>query len=193
MRARTLCLIGIICLAAVARIVPHPPNFAPITAMALFAGAYFASPLLAILVPLAAVFLSDIALQMLGGRGLYTGWLATGQGLYSSMWVQYLIWVAIACFGMLLQKRRTVLNIAVAGLASSVFFFLASNFGVWALDALYPHTPAGLADCFVAALPFFRETFLGDLVFVPVLFGGFALAEHYIPALRAEPATTRGS
>jgi hypothetical protein len=75
-------------------------------------------------------------------------------------------------------------------LASSVLFFVLTNFGVWAFDALYPKTLEGLMACYVAAIPFFRNTLLGDLSYTVVLFGGFALLERRIPVLR-DPTMTK--
>jgi hypothetical protein len=75
--------------------------------------------------------------------------------------------------------------VAAATLCGSVSFFLITNFGVWAAGAMYPRTGAGLAACFVAALPFFRETLLGDLAYSAILFGSYAWLQHRRPALAA--------
>ena len=66
-------------------------------------------------------------------------------------------------------------------------FFIVTNFGVWLVGNLYPKTLAGLAGCYVAAIPFFRNTLAGNVVYTLVLFGGFALAQRYLPVLRGEP------
>ena len=76
------------------------------------------------------------------------------------------------------------LRIGGAALASAVLFFVVTNFGVWATSGMYPPTFAGLQACYVAALPFFQNSLAGDLFFAAVLFGGFALAERSLPALR---------
>ena len=73
-------------------------------------------------------------------------------------------------------------------LAGSVLFFVWTNFGVWAFWNLYPHTLEGLVACYTAAIPFFRNTLLGDVVYSTALFGGFALAERFLPVLRDLPA-----
>jgi len=169
---RTLVLLIFILAAAVARLVPHPPNFAPIGAMALFGGACFANKRAAFAVPLIAMFLSDVVL-----------------GFHRLMPVVYGSFVLIVGLGFLLRRRRTLLPIAGAALASSVLFFIFTNFGVWALGSWYPKTWEGLTACYIAALPFFRNTLLGDAVYAAALFGGLALAEKQIPALR-EPAVT---
>jgi len=178
-RLRLFVLVGMILAAAASRLIPHPPNFAPIGAMALFGGACFASRLAAFVVPLAAMFLSDLAI------GLLTGNLSLG--LHRLIPVVYGSFALIVCLGFWLRSRRTVVPIAGAALASSVLFFVLTNFGVWALGSWYPKTWEGLVACYVAAIPFFHNTLVGDAVYTTVLFGGLALAEKGLPALR-EPA-----
>lgn len=142
---------------AVLRIVPHPPNFAPIGAIALFAGAVLPRPW-GIVAPLGAVALSDLVL-----------------GAYPGMpWV-YGSFALIALLGMLCLRRRTVLRIAGTALGASVLFFTVTNFGEW-LGPLYPHTLAGLRDDYAAAIPFFRNTALSDLGYSLALFGVYESA-----------------
>jgi hypothetical protein len=74
--------------------------------------------------------------------------------------------------------------IAGAALASSIIFFVLTNFGVWAFGSWYPKTWEGLVACYVAAIPFFHNTLLGDAFYVSVLFGGLAFAEKRWPVLR---------
>lgn len=137
---------------AILRVVPHPANFAPIGAMALFGGAVLPGAW-AFVVPLAALFLSDVVL------GFYAGWI----------WV-YGSFALIVLIGMALRRGRTVLRVAGAAVASSVLFFVVTNFGEW-LGPLYPHTLAGLGADFIAAIPFFRNTALSDLVYALAFFG----------------------
>jgi hypothetical protein len=165
--SRLVALVSAILVAAVLRLVPHPPNFTPIGAMALFSGAYLGKRGLAFLAPLAALLLSDVVL-----------------GFYSGMWVTYVAVALIVLIGRLALSRVSVVRVGVAAVASSVLFFLVSNFGVWALSGMYPHDLAGLAACYVAAIPFFQNTLAGDLFYSGLLFGGFALAEHLVPRLR---------
>jgi len=168
---RFLALAGMILAAAASRLIPHPPNVASITAVALFAGAYFTDRRLAFLVPLSALFLSDLVL-----------------GPYSHMEVVYGSFALVVCVGLWLQRRRKAPAIAGAALASSTLFFLVTNFGVWAFGSLYPNTMAGLLACYVAAIPFFQNTLLGDALYTAVLFCGFALAERVFPRLRESAA-----
>ncbi len=137
---------GLIAAGAVLRVAPHPANLAPIGAMALFGGAVLPGAW-AFAVPLAALFLSDIVL------GFYAGWI----------WV-YGSFALIVVVGMTLRAHRPPIRIAATALASSVLFFVITNLGEW-FGPLYPHTAAGLRADFVAALPFFRNTVLSDLVY----------------------------
>lgn len=156
--------LALLILGVAARLLPHPANFTPVAALALFSGYYF-SKRQAVLLPLLTVFISDI---FLGG---YYG--PTMFYVYGS----YLLFILI---GQLVKGRR-LLTLAPATLASSLLFFIITNFGVWA-DPLffYPRTLAGLVDCYVAALPFFRNTLLGDLFFTTALFGAYELGRIYI-------------
>jgi hypothetical protein len=86
----------------------------------------------------------------------------------------------------LLRRRRSGPRVAGAAVVASILFFLVSNFGVWLGGALYPRTLEGLAACYVAAIPFFGATLLGDVVYAAALFGGLALVERRVPALRQE-------
>lgn len=165
---RLIALLSAIAAAAALRLVPHPPNFSPIDAMALFSGAYLARRWLAFAAPLTALLLSDLIL-----------------GFYPGMLFQYAAVILIALLGMVALSRVTVLMLAGAAFASSVLFFTVSNFGVWMTSGMYPQSLDGLGACYVAAIPFFQNTLLGDLFYAALMFGGFALLEHLVPRLRA--------
>lgn len=170
MNSRLLLIVMAILTAAALRLVPHPPNFTPIGAMALFSGAMLGRRLLAFLVPLAAMLLSDALL-----------------GFHSGMPFVYASIALIVFIGWVALERRSPLRIGLAAIAGSVLFFLITNLGVWAAGNMYPHDAAGLAACYVAAIPFFQNTLAGDLFYAALLFGGFALLERMVPALQAEP------
>lgn len=175
-RIRFLVLWGTILAAAASRLIPHPPNFAPIGAMALFGGACFADRRAAFVMPLAAMLLSDLAIGLLSGN--------LSIGLHQLTPVVYGSFALIVCLGFWLRTRRTLVPIAGAVVASSVLFFVVTNFAVWALGSLYPRTWEGLVTCYVAAIPFFHNTLLGDATYATLLFGGLALVEQRFPALR---------
>lgn len=174
MKPRLLTLTGMILLAAASRLIPHPYNFTPITAIALFGGANFSEKRWAFFVPLAAMLLSDLFFEM-----------------HSTLPFVYLAFILIVCIGFSLRSRKRVLPIASAALGSSLLFFVVSNFGVWAVQSLYPKTFAGLVTCYVAAIPFFQNLLAGDLLYTAALFGLFALAERLLPTL-SEPQLTAG-
>lgn len=162
----------LILLAAASRLLPHPPNFAPVAAMGLFAGAVIDRKA-AWLVPFGALLASDAFL-----------------GFYHpvSMFWNYLGFASCLLLGSaVLSRGRTLLRIASAVLASAVTFFALSNFGMWA-SGYYPRTWAGLVECYVAALPFFRNTLASDALFSAVLFGGYALVLKWFPGERPETA-----
>ena len=173
--SRLLAIVAAIVTAAALRLVPHPPNFTPIGAMALFSGAYLGRRGLAFAAPLAALALSDLAL-----------------GFYPEVSFVYVAVAATVVIGWALSRRRNVVRVGGAAIAGSVLFFALTNFGVWLLMDYYPKNLAGLAACYAAAIPFFQNTLAGDLFYATVLFGGFALLERAIPAVRrggaAQPA-----
>lgn len=170
-KSRFTFLAGMILAATFARLLPHPPNFTPLGALALFGGASFGNKRAAMLVPLAALFLSDLVL----GFSLITP-------------VVYAAFLLIVGLGFWLRRRSGAAHIAFAAVAGALLFFVVTNFGVWTLGGLYPQTLAGLGDCYVAAIPFFRNTLVSNLIYSALLFGGLALAEKRFAALRPESA-----
>lgn len=174
--SRAIFLISIIVSAALSRLVPHAPNLAPMTAVALFGGAYLADRRLAFIVPLAALFLSDAIL------GFYEP---------SQMIAVYLSTALAAVIGLTIRSRRSVLRVGTAAIAASLSFFVVTNFAVWAFGTMYPHNGAGLVQCYIVALPFFRNTLASDLLYSALLFGGFVLLERRVPLLRDRAAPAR--
>ncbi len=148
---------GLIGLGVVSRLVPHPWNATPVMAIALFGGTYL-SRRWALILPLAIVALSDFAL----------GWHAT----IPFTWGAFLLTGMLAWW---IRVHPSPGRIFGGALAGSLFFFVVTNFGVWVTENLYPHTAVGLWTCYVAALPFFRNTLAGDLVYTGVLFSLFSL------------------
>jgi len=181
MNKRLITLGAIIGVAALSRLLPHPPNVTPIAAMALFGGAYFRDRKMAFLLPIAAMFLSDLVL----------GFTVYGMALMKFQPVVYLCMLLAVGIGRLIQNQRAVLKIASASLASSVVFYFVTNFAVWAFDSWYPKTWSGLIACYAAAIPFFRNSLIGDLFFATLLFGGFTVLERFWVSLREarEPLT----
>jgi hypothetical protein len=173
-------LAGMIVVAALTRLLPHPPNFSPVEAIALFGGAYFASKQWSMVVPLLALLVSDLALGVLHGAS-YAAYLGG-----HTFWSVYACIALSVVLGFRLRGRASGGRVIGYSLAGSVLFFVATNFAVWLWDPLYPKTGAGLAACYAAGIPFFRWTVLGTLFYSALLFGGFALLRQRVPALRAQ-------
>ena len=175
MNARFSTLVAIIILAALSRFLPHPFNFTPIAAIALFGGAYFSKRWQAIALPMGAMFLSDIVYE-----------IQTGFGFHSGTIMVYSAFALVAVMGMVFLKKANPLKVVSTALASSLVFFLITNCAFFyptpeVIDPSmisYPHTYAGLIASYTAGIPFLRNQILGDLFFSGVLFGGFALLQR---------------
>jgi hypothetical protein len=147
------------------RLLPHPANFAPVAAVAIFGGAVL--PVRAAVgVPLAAMMLSDAVI-----------------GFYDIMPVTWACYALIALASSLwlhggrVRPRRALIRGVSVTLGASVFFFVVTNFAVWVASGMYAHTWAGLAQCYYMALPFFRNTLLSDVVYTGSLFGLFTVVQ----------------
>lgn len=148
--------------AALLRLVPHIPNVAPIAGMALFGGAYL-NKKYAILVPLAAMALSDIFLGFNASSPMvYTSFLITG---FIGLW---------------LRNHKNAGTVIGASLISSIIFYLLTNFNFWYATSLYPKTLSGMLEAYVMALPFFRNTIFGDLFYTGVFFSSYELVQAYL-------------
>ncbi len=177
-----LLLVGMILLAALSRLLPHPPNFSPVEAVALFGGAYFSRKATALWIPMVAMFISDIALGMLNG-GIYAEYF-----LGASFWLVYLCIALSTVLGFGLRGRVSAWRVAGYGLLGSMLFFLVTNFGTWLGSAMYPRTGAGLMAAYTAGIPFFQNTVNGTLFYSLVLFGSFAWMRQRSPALALQTA-----
>jgi len=175
-----LVLAGLIVVAALSRLLPHPPNFSPVEAVALFGGAYFASRRWSLVVPLVAMLLSDFALGLLNG-GLYLEYFTS-----AGFWLQYACITLLVMLGFDLRGRVGGGRVLAYSLLGSTIFFVVTNFGAWLGSPMYPQTLGGLGAAYVAGIPFFQWTVLGTLFYAALLFGGFALLRQRMPALRAQ-------
>lgn len=159
----------IIILAALLRLIPHPANVAPIAAMALFGGMYVDKKY-ALVIPLLALFLSDSVI-----------------GFYNGMPFIYGSFLLIGALGLLSRRYLSPQIIILTTFLSSFLFFLITNFGVWLLGSIYPKTIEGLLLCYTAALPFFRNTIVGDFLFMGVFVIGYKTI--LLVTKRIEPAS----
>jgi hypothetical protein len=183
--ARFLAIFVLILGAAALRLIPHPPNFSPIAAMALFGGTMFSSwsrdarqikpsllfsvlqpfgvPVLAFAIPLVAMLLSDWVL-----------------GFHDQMVVVYGSFVLITALGVTMKNSRRLVPIGLATASGSLLFFTLTNLAVWWTSGMYQHSTLGLEACFVAALPFLQNGLAGDLIFATVLFGSWSILEKKV-------------
>ncbi len=182
-KLRSGILVLMVFIAAFSRLIPHPPNFTPIGGMALFGAAYFSRKYFSFLVPLAAMWLSDLFYNnvILPAQmpEYYTGFQWIG-----NLWV-YAGFALIVLIGFRLLKNVGVKNVAVAALAGTVVFYLITNFGAWATYPTYTKDLMGLLASYTAAIPFFGYSLLGNLVYSAVLFGVYEWARREVPALQA--------
>ena len=173
---RAALITAIVLAAAVLRIVPHPMNFTPIGALALFGGAYFSSKRAALAVPLLSLVAGDI--------------FTSFHRLIPYVYASFLVSVAI---GFWLRRKKSTSRIGAATAAGAIQFFLITNFALWASSiGSYTKNLGGLAQCYIAGLPLFWNTLAGDSFYVALLFGGMALAEKRFPSLREPLAAEAG-
>lgn len=145
----------------IGRLVPHPANFTPLGGAALFGGAKIGRPW-NYLGPLFVLFVTDLIL-----------------GLHGTMAYVYIGFIITVFLGeKLLKGTPTLARVGITGLVGSIVFFIVTNFGVWAEGMMYPKTLVGLVDCYIAAIPFFRNSLVGDAVFSVGFFGLYQLAEN---------------
>ncbi len=178
---------------ALTRLVPHIPNFAPITAMALFGGAYLGRRW-AFIVPLSAMALSDYLLlyvhpfspQIFDFSHVYPLTAA----LHGASWAVYLSFIISGAIGLWLQQHKSAGAIAGATLFASLQFFFITNAAVW-MGGMYDPSILGLFESYVAGLPFLRGTLLGDFFYTGALFGGYELAKRWASERRSRLAYAR--
>ena len=143
-----------IIVAALMRLIPHPPNFVPITAIAIFAGVKFNNIKIAYAIPISIMLISDLFI-----------------GFYSISLFVYLAFILIITYSSFI-KKYSIKNIIL----SSVMFFIITNFGVWLMGG-YPKSIEGLVLCYTMAIPFFTNSIIADLFFSAILYYGFEQIE----------------
>lgn len=174
---RFFIVFSVIIAAALMRLLPHWPNFTPVAAMALFAGTYYERKRFAFAIPIVALFLSDLVL-----------------GFHALMPAVYLSFVITVVIGSTIKNHVSVKNIALGAMASTVIFFLITNFAAWlAYPQFYPQTLIGLAECYMAGLAFFNDgsqgisffvnDMLGTFFFSAVFYGAYFLAHMRFPVI----------
>jgi hypothetical protein len=172
-------LLSIIVFAAVVRITApagYSINFSPIDAIALFSGALCVGRFTGCIITLSAVLIGDLGIN----RIFFDHWVF----FYSGFYWQYSAYILIVIIGSQLIKNVTPIRVFSASIASSILFFIVSNFGVWFNGILYPFNVDGLITCYIAAIPFFKNTLFSDLFYSMLLFGSFSWAhkKYFTPA-----------
>ena len=157
--AKIVISVILISIGATFRLLPHPWNFTPIVAVALFSGVYLGKKY-AFFVPLLAMFLSDVFL------GFYE---------WKLMLAVYGSFALVGLIGLAIKKRKNPATVLAGSLTASILFFLITNFAVWQFSFWYSKTLSGLFQCYLLALPFFRSALLGDLFYTGILFGAYEL------------------
>lgn len=143
-----------------------PYNFSPVAAIALFGAAMFSNRVLGIVLPLAIMLISDVFI-----------------GFHDTMWAVYGAFIAVALIGQVVRKNPTMLSALGGAMIGSVAFFLITNAACWLTMPEYSKDFSGLLNSYAAGLPFFRGTFVGDLLYTVVFFGSYKLAEYRFPTL----------
>lgn len=156
--------ISLVIFAVATRLLPHPANFAPIAAIAIFGGAVLPRKW-ALILPLSAMIVSDLII-----------------GIHPLVFYTWGSFLLIALVSNKTLKNIKFTNVVLTSFAASVLFFVVTNFGVWMQYQMYPMTASGLINCYINAIPFFRNTMLGDLVYTGLLFVVFGLITKLAPA-----------
>ena len=166
MNTKVLLIASIIFLVSLTRLVPHLPNFTPVLALAIFGGAYLPNRIIALSLPILAMFLSDLII-----------------GFHSHIYAVYITIIVLSLLGNMI-KTKNIKNLAIIGFAGSLIFFMITNFSVWLSGGLYPLTIDGLLECYIMAIPFFHNTLISTLLFLGILFFGYTFAEKKYQVLK---------
>ena len=159
-----LIALSLISMGAILRVLPHPPNFAPILAIALFGGVYF-SRKIAFVLPIAAMVIADIFI------GYYE---------FSLMFFVYGSFLLCVILGFWLKKHKKWYTIGGAAIISAILFFIITNFAVWVFTPWYAKTIPGIIQCYLMAIPFFKNTLLSGLFYVTVFFGSYEMVKVWL-------------
>ena len=159
-RTETFIALCLISLGIILRVSPHPDNFAPVAGIAIFGGAILPRRL-AIVTPLLAMVVSDALI-----------------GFHSLILVTWGCYALIALASQLWLRKFNLFRAGAITLGGSLFFFVVTNFAVWLTSGMYSLNTSGLGNCFTLALPFFRNTFLSDIIYTLSLFGLYFLSLH---------------
>ena len=165
--------IALVVLAITTRLLPHPENFAAVGAVALFSGTYL-NKKYALWLPLVIMVISDLII-----------------GFHNLIFFTWGSFILMGCIGLWIRKYKNVPNVVFGTITGSLAFFFITNFAVWAFTPFYAKTVQGLTQCFVMALPFFRNSILGDVFYVGVLFGAYEGIMYAMPQVKQRMASVK--
>ncbi len=178
-------ILFMIAIAAGSRFIPHWHNFTAVGAMGLFGAAYLTSKYWSFIIPLLALWFSDLILNNVVYAAYQDGFVwFTDYAIFV-----YLGFAGIVVIGHILLKKVTIVNILGASLLASIVFFLISNFGSFLLDPMYPKNAGGLGAAYLAGVPFFWNGLLANVVYSFLLIGGFELVTRTLPVLARTRST----
>ena len=138
-------IVFFVCILALSRIIPHPPNFTPILASAIMAPMLVKDRWLGLAIPIVAMFISDVVI-----------------GFYS---YQFVIYSSILVISLVSPMHKNYTRLGIMAVGGSVWFFIATNFAEWIIWDYYPKTIEGLLTCYTVAIPFFKNTLFSTLIF----------------------------
>ena len=181
MKKNIILIIALVAIGVLGRLIPHPPNFTPIIAIALLASHLFKNKWIIILPSLMAMWISDLIINNYLYGGYHDSLVIFSP---SFLWV-YAPIICIALLGTVLIKKVKISNIALSSIGGSLIFFLVSNFGVWisgtisidgVLTPMFSKSLSGLITCYTVALPYFGNQLVGDLLYSATLFSSYSFA-----------------
>ena len=143
--------VGLILILSLSRVIPHPWNFTPVLAAGIFSGFYFKNFFLSFFIVIFSMFLGDVYL-----------------GFHSTMFFTYISLSLAVAIGLLIKNFK-IHEILIGGLASSVGFFVITNFGAWLTLEMYEKNLSGLINSYVLAIPFFHNTLISTLVYLVLI------------------------
>jgi hypothetical protein len=161
MKKNNLIFIGLILISGMTRLIPHPWNFTPLLAVCIFSGYKIKHNGLAIFLPLISIFIGDLFL-----------------GIYSGMVWVYSGYILIILLSRILSKSKSINSKIISAIAGSFIFYIISNFGVWYSGAMYQLNFKGLVECYIAGIPFYKNTLIGTIIYSGIFFGISEMVER---------------
>lgn len=186
---KIISIIALMGFATIYRVLPHPPNFGPMTAIALFSGVLMGRRYLAMLIPIIVLYISDLIINNTYNRSFFPD----TEGV---VWFSPYMAINFICFGLFVVggayflKRYSFSKLLIASVSASLIFFLLSNIGSWWASPIYPKNLTGVGASLLAGLPFLKNGLLGDLFFTGVIFGLYGWVRKYYASIKSNISTS---